>query len=183
MDNAKYDYHTRDSSSRANLRVSAPSGVVPIGTCIHTSFGVSSEAWLLGGSIASGPPASADWLIARDGSRVKLCKEGRRPFHVGQAGYRIRGTYMTGALLNQYLMGIELENAPSEHCTYWQLDSLAELIVSEGIAKRWRWPYYLVGHYELARPTGRRSDPHGFDWGDFMGRLTARAALARIAGV
>jgi hypothetical protein len=90
---------------------------------------------------------------------------------------------MTGALLSQYLLGVELESAPSEHCTWLQLDSLAELVVVEGLAFGWRWPYYLVGHYELARPMGRRSDPHGFDWGDFMGRLVARARIAQVAGI
>jgi hypothetical protein len=60
---------------------------------------------------------------------------------------------------------------------------LAELIVELGIDTGWRWPYYVLGHYEVARPLGRRSDPQGFLWGDFMGRLYARALAANVAGL
>jgi len=86
-------------------------------------------------------------------------------------------------MLNQLLMGVELECAENERCTLLQLDSLAETIVLEGYRYMWRWPYYIVGHYELARPLGRRSDPHGFDWGDFMGLLYARARDAQVPGL
>lgn len=68
-------------------------------------------------------------------------------------------------------MGVELESLDTTHCTYQQHDSLAELIVLRGIDYGWQWPYYVLGHYEIAVPVGRRSDPLGFDWGDFMGRL------------
>jgi len=80
-------------------------------------------------------------------------------------------------------MGVELECAQYEYCTFSQHDSLAELIVLQGIAYGWRWPYYVVGHYELARPFGRRSDPQGFEWGTFMGRLYARALPADVPGL
>jgi hypothetical protein len=81
------------------------------------------------------------------------------------------------------LVGVELECLDTEYCTYSQLDSLAQLVVELGIDNGWRWPYYLLGHYEVARPLGRRSDPQGFLWGDFMGRLYVRALQAKVAGL
>jgi hypothetical protein len=71
----------------------------------------------------------------------------------------------------------------TEYCTYSQHDSLAALVVELGIDNGWRWPYYLLGHYEVARPLARRSDPQGFLWGDFLGRLYARARAANVPGL
>jgi hypothetical protein len=76
------------------------------------------------------------------------------------------------------LIGIEVENGPNQYCTVEQHDSTAELIVQLSEAFRWQFPYYILGHYEVALPLGRRSDPHGWDWGDFMGRLVYHAIQA-----
>lgn len=86
-------------------------------------------------------------------------------------------------VVSQLLIGIELENEDSTQCTWQQLDSCAECVVLAGIAYGWRWPYYLLGHYESARPLGRRSDPQGFNWGAFMGHLYARAVAQNVPGL
>jgi N-acetyl-anhydromuramyl-L-alanine amidase AmpD len=176
-------YGVTDISGSADSRVSFPSGTMPIGACVHTTYGTDSTSWLTGGSFHAGRTASADYLIKRSGERLKLCRSGRRPYHVGKSKYTLNNRLYQGDELSALLMGYELECARDERVTWQQLDSLAELIVLDGIARGWRWPYTLVGHYELAVPMGRRSDPHNFDWGDFIGRLVLHAYDRKVPGL
>ena len=169
-----------DSVVPANYAVGRPSVV---GTCIHTTGGTNSIHWLTSGAAASGNPASADYLISRNGQIYKLGKEGRYPYHAGQSSFKIRGVTYTGDQLSSVLLGIEIEQVGSQICTLAQNQATAQIIVQSGIAFYWRWPYYVLGHYEIATPTGRRSDPCGFEWGDFMGQLLAYARAYNIPGV
>jgi N-acetyl-anhydromuramyl-L-alanine amidase AmpD len=176
-------YSVTDTSERCDLRNSFISRVVPIGLCVHTSAGVSSYDWLCTGSAANGEPASSDWLIDRDGARHKLCADGRRPYHVGRGKFPFASGMKSGDELSAFLLGVELEQTGDQLCTWQQLDSLAELVVLSSGKYGWRWPYFIVGHYQLAIPQGRRSDPQGFDWGAFMGFLYWRSMEARIPGL
>lgn len=178
-----FDYRSTDTSSRSDSRLSFASRTVPWGTCVHTTSGSDSLSYLQGGVIKEGRFASADYLIARDGSRFKITPEGRRPYHAGISRLVYANRLYQGDEVSAVLLGVELECLDSQYCTYQQHDSLAELVVERGLAYGWRWPYYLVGHYELALPVGRRSDPLGFLWGDFMGRLYIRAQAANVAGL
>jgi len=81
------------------------------------------------------------------------------------------------------LLGVELEALDTELVTWQQIDSLAELLVSDPLHQGWRWPYYLRGHYDVALPMGRRSDPKGLDYGALMGRLYVRARAAGVGGL
>lgn len=163
-----------------NLGFGRPSTV---GTLIHTTGGTDSLGWLTTGSAASGNPASADYLIARDGKRYSLCPAGRYPYHAGQSRLIYQNALYLGNGVSQLLLGVELENADSTLVTFEQIDSLAELIVSDPLRQGWQWPYYVLGHYEVAAPVGRRSDPLGLDWGSLMGRIYYRAALAGVPGL
>lgn len=154
-----------------------------VGTCVHTTSGVSSLNWLITGSAQSGKPASADYLIDRDGTQHKLCPAGYYPYHAGESRLRYDNVLYQGDAISSLLLGIELENTDNDNCSFEQVDSLAAIIVQEGLQRGWRWPYYVVGHYEIARPLGRRSDPQGFPWGDFMGRLYVRALAVNVAGL
>lgn len=80
-------------------------------------------------------------------------------------------------------MGIELEQLDTESPTFGMYDSLGELIVELGEQWAWRWPYIILGHYAVARPLGRRSDPTNFDWGWLLGRLYVRALAAQVPGL
>lgn len=88
-----------------------------------------------------------------------------------------------GNEVSELLVGIELECLDSQLPTYAQYDSLADLIIYLAGLYDWRWPFILYGHYAVARPLGRRSDPVNFDWGELMGRLYLRAKLAGVAGL
>lgn len=80
-------------------------------------------------------------------------------------------------------MGVELECTQDQAPTFEQYDSLADLIVLYGLIWAWRWPYIIYGHYSVARPIGRRSDPVNFDWGTLMGRLYVRSMAAKVPGL
>lgn len=153
-----------------------------VGTLIHTTSGVDSLSWLIGGSAETGKPASADYLITRSGDRYSLCPEGYFPYHAGKSRLIYNNQLYQGDEISSLLLGVEIENTDNDNCTFEQVDSLAELIVERGLHYGWRWPYYILGHYEVARPLGRRSDPQGFPWGDFLGRLYARAYQLSIDG-
>lgn len=81
------------------------------------------------------------------------------------------------------LFGIELECAWSEQPTFEQIDSCAEEIVFRARQYQWRWPFVIEGHYGVALPQGRRSDPWLLDWGSFMGRLFVRSQAGLIPGL
>lgn len=176
-----YGHHDVSSNTNPKLFVARASN--PIGACIHTTSGSNSLAYLQGGCLREGRIACADYLIGRDGTRWKICPSNHFPYHAGQSRLTYANRLYQGDQVSQLLIGVELEQMGEQACTYEQIDSLAELIVQEGIVWNWRWPYYLIGHYEIARPIGRRSDPQGFLWGDFMGRLFWYARRLQVPGL
>lgn len=176
-------YNNVDDSARVDNRNISYGRARVIGACIHTTSGADSLNWLLVGAANSGKPASADYLVARDGTRHRLCPAGYYPYHAGISRLVYDNVLYHGDEISSLLMGVELECLDDEQVSYEQIDSLAELIVTDPLTQGWRWPYYLVGHYEIARPLGRRSDPQGFAWGDFMGRLYIRAYRAGVPGL
>lgn len=182
MNGLAYYNHIDDSSRIDHRNISYGRSSV-VGTCVHTTSGSSSLNWLLTGSADNGTPASADYLIDRDGTRHKLCPVGYYPYHAGQSRLVYNNVLYQGDQISSLLLGIELECLDDQNCMFEQVDSLAECIVLEGLTRGWRWPYFVVGHYEIARPLGRRSDPQGFFWGDFMGRLYIRARAASVPGL
>lgn len=183
MSNGLSDYRIFDHSGDVDPRNYGIGRPSVVGTLIHTTSGTNSLSWLLSGSATSGNAASCDYLIARSGDRYKLQRPGRYPYHAGKSSLTYQGKIYVGNQVSAMLYGVELECQDLEQCTYAQHDSLAELIVELGIDNGWRWPYYVLGHYEVARPVGRRSDPLGFLWGDFMGRLYARAKQREVGGL
>jgi len=178
-----YDYSSRPSLYRVDPRVYFYSSVIPSGVLVHTTSGTDSEAWLAGGSANAGRPASCDYLINYDGERVAFLDSGQRPYHAGQSRFNLHGAQLANDEISAALVGVEIEQYGEQLCTWQQLDSLAELIVILAPQYGWRWPFVLLGHYEVAKPVGRRSDPMGFMWGDFMGYLYARSLAANVPGL
>jgi len=176
-------YNTLDYGGSVDPRNLDRRRASPVGTLVHTTGGINSLSWLIGGSAESGNPAGANYLIAKNGQRYKLCPDNKYPYHAGRSAAIIHGRRFTGNQVSELLIGVELECADTEQCTYEQLDSLAELLTKLSVDFKWRWPYTLLGHYEVALPVGRRSDPLGFQWGDFMGLLYARSKAANVPGL
>lgn len=153
----------------------------PLGVCVHTTAGSNSLAWLQSDRRATTKPSGCDYLINRAGERYKLTPKDFYAHHVGKGTWNGLTNDRSGLAIRW--IGVELEQQKDELCTWQQLDSLAEQVVLSASEYGWRWPYSIVGHYELARPYGRRSDPQGFDWGHFMGYLYARSLAAGVDGL
>lgn len=155
----------------------------PDGALLHTTDGKDSLAWLQGGAVRAGRPASADYLIARDGTQYQIAPYGFAAYHAGDSTALINGSWWEDDEVSRRLMGIEIEQKSPAWCTYAQLDSLALLIAWLAWTNDWRWPYCLLRHGDVAIPPGRRLDPQGFDWGEFIGRLYVASLAAHIPGL
>jgi N-acetyl-anhydromuramyl-L-alanine amidase AmpD len=177
------DFSIVDVSGNTDTGVNDHRRLSAIGTCIHTTSGINSLDWLTGGSKLAGNPASADYLIDRSGKTYQITPKGRYAYHAGASRLDYNGHIYSGNEVSQLLIGVELECLDNELATWQQVDALAALIVHLSVDWAWRWPYYVVGHYEVARPVGRRSDPQGLDWGALMGRLYLRSKLASVGGL
>jgi N-acetyl-anhydromuramyl-L-alanine amidase AmpD len=172
-----------DVSAATDSRVYFPRVYHPDGVLIHTTAGRDSLAWLQGGSADAGQPASADYLINHAGEQFGIIPPGMAAYHAGVSAGLVNGTIYRGDALSAVLIGIELEQLNPDWCSYSQHDSLAQLVVYLAWRFSWRWPFVLLGHYEVALPAGRRSDPEGFQWGSFLGRLYVAALAAHIPGL
>jgi N-acetyl-anhydromuramyl-L-alanine amidase AmpD len=133
-----------------------------MGIVMHSTDGVDSVGWLTGRSADAGTPASADFLIRRNGDILRLVGFGYYAFHAGKCQY---GQYRDWEI-NQRFFGIELENADSkgESPTQAQYDALGALVTELIKQKELPVPYVVLGHGEIAEPAGRRNDPRRFDW-------------------
>ncbi len=171
--NATMIYRVQDVSAATLSTLYAPRPKSPIGFLLHTTDGRNSLAWLQGASAAAGKPASADFLITRLGKILRLVPRGAHSYHAGVCrwGGRIDGANEVSRLF----VGIEVENADSagEEPTEMQHRAVAALLLAA--ASKYGWsPLRGFGHYGLAYPMGRRSDPHAWDWG-YMAWLMAHA--------
>ena len=180
--NVNGNYDTVDVWSTISPDVVGSRSVNPYGTCVHHTDGADSLAWLTGDSARAGQPASADCLINKLGKRYHLTNDHLYSYGVGQVASTIikrGGSYNP----NQLFMNVELEYFAVDGPSYAQYDSLAEQITLYAIRWSWRFPYVIFGHYGIAAPLGRKSDPYLFDWGELMGRLVYWTRRNHVAGL
>jgi N-acetyl-anhydromuramyl-L-alanine amidase AmpD len=173
MEDATMTYRVEDVSASTLPVLYAPRPKPPIGFLLHTTDGKDSLAWLQGGSARAGKPASADFLITKLGKIIRVVPRGTHSYHAGVC--RWRGRIETGNLVSTLLVGIEVENADSqgEEPNEEQHRAVAALLLVG--ASKYAWsPLRGFGHYGLAHPMGRRSDPHAWDWG-YLAWLMAHA--------
>lgn len=175
-------YARIDVSSNTDLRVCGDRTLSPRGAIIHTTGGVDSREWLQGQSANAGSAASADALIERSGRQLLLLPQGKFAYHAGISVAWADREYRNSEV-NQAFIGIELECLDTERPTWPQYDSLADLILYFARLYGWAWPMFIYGHYAVARPLGRRSDPVNYDWGDLMGRLYVRSVAMQLPGM
>jgi len=153
--------HTHEVSDAVNGLLTIPR----LGALIHTTEGANSLPWLLGRSADNGAPASADYLIDRNGTRHEITPWHRYAYHAGVSRMFHGDKLYTGDKVSQALVGIELERAGDQDITREQYFSLAELLLRLRMLNSWPLDFPLYGHYAVARPLGRRSDPVNFDFG------------------
>lgn len=109
---------------------------------------------------------SAHWLIGRTGVILHLVHEVNVAWHAGQSSWKGQGG------VNAFSIGIEIVNANDGIMEYPE-DQISALVslVSAICKERGIKQEDVVGHLDIA--PGRKTDPAGFPWGDFRGRLAA----------
>jgi N-acetyl-anhydromuramyl-L-alanine amidase AmpD len=131
---------------------------------LHATVGSarSALAWL------TNPAArvSAHYLIDRSGHTYQLVPDEYTAWHAGRASWHGQ------TKINELSLGIELENANDGRDPYppEQIDALLEL-TQEKVAQYQIAPDMVTRHLDVAVPHGRKSDPAGFPWPEFIGRL------------
>jgi N-acetylmuramoyl-L-alanine amidase len=136
---------------------------------LHATVGSarSALAWL------TNPAArvSSNYLIEKSGHIYQLVPDEYAAWHAGRASWHGE------TAVNELSLGIELENANNGRDPYppEQLDALLEL-AHEKVAQYQIAPDMVTRHLDVAVPHGRKSDPAGFPWTEFMGQLFSQAA-------
>ena len=106
---------------------------------------------------ATDSQVSAHYTVSRDGRIVSHVPEDKRAWHAGQSKMQDGRTDV-----NDFSIGIELVNRNDGVDPYpaSQIQALRRLLQSIMSRHRIR---YVVPHYECADPSGRKSDPVGYD--------------------
>jgi N-acetylmuramoyl-L-alanine amidase len=150
-----------DMSASTKKGVIRPRVLPRVGILLHETIGNNSLAYLQGGSLAVGNPVSADYLLGRTGEIYQLTPPGWFAWHSGVARWR---DYQEGdRSINQGF--IEIENNPTlgqkiDNLQYIALGFLVRrLIMAWNIDVR-----NVVGHAQVALPSGRKSDPATLNW-------------------
>src|SRR5690242_17065325 len=109
---------------------------------------------------------SAHYLIEKTGRVYQLVPDEEIAWHAGRASWHGE------TAINEVSIGIELENANDGRDPYptQQLEALKELARTE-VARYRIAPEMVVRHLDIALPKGRKTDPAGFPWAEFMGQL------------
>jgi N-acetylmuramoyl-L-alanine amidase len=109
---------------------------------------------------------SAHYLITKGGQMFQLVPEERAAWHAGRASWQGE------TAINECSIGIELENANDGRDPYprEQIDALLAL-AAEKVKEYHIAPQMVVRHCDIAVPKGRKTDPAGFPWAEFVSRL------------
>lgn len=145
-------------SSDTKSTVTGKRTMARAGIVLHSTEGLDSLDWLQGESAAAGTPASADFLIARNGNCYQITQRGYFAYHAGVAEWH--GIENRRGMLNELLIGIELESHETNTPRYTD----QQLIVSASLCRRLMLQHMfgvtnIVYHASIAKPPGRRTDP------------------------
>lgn len=107
--------------------------------------------------------ASAHYLIDKSGHIYQLVADEYCAWHAGRASWHGQ------TAINEISLGIELENANDGRDIYptAQIDALRRLIQAKVTEYRIA-PDMLTRHMDIAIPRGRKTDPAGFPWAEFI---------------
>ena len=144
-----------------------PGRTVPIRVLvIHATAGTfpGDRDWLLkGGSLFN--PVSCHYLIDKTGAGYQFVREQDTAWHAGRSAWTIDGSRAEN--LNPWSIGIELSNRNNGVDPYPQAQFDATVELARDIVRRYAIPrVQLVRHLDIS--PGRKTDPHGFRWSDFV---------------
>jgi N-acetyl-anhydromuramyl-L-alanine amidase AmpD len=137
-----------------------------IGIVLHTTMGTNSLDWLQRGSYLAGKTASADYLIDRAGNIFQLTAVGKFAWHAGKSRWR---TYQeSDATISRGFVGIEFEAKEQDGEKMTNLQYISGAWLVRHLMMQHSIPITnVVGHYMVALPVGRKSDPMHIDWAVF----------------
>jgi len=120
---------------------------------------------------------SSDFYIRRDGQIWQLNPDPLqyKTWHAGISSYR---SYSN---LNEYALGIEMEHA-SQASNWPDVQIAACTQLTAWLVEEFQLDMTLepiVSHARVAMPPGRKSDPRGFPWPDFMTRVRKMLGLVK----
>ena len=135
---------------------------------LHATVGsaASALAWL------TNPAArvSAHYVIEKSGHIYQLVADEHAAWHAGRANWHGQ------TAINECSIGIELVNDNSGRDSYppEQIGALLELTQAK-VAQYQIAPDMVARHLDVAIPHGRKTDPAGFPWPEFIARLFPQA--------
>lgn len=135
---------------------------------LHATAGSarSALAWLTNATAR----VSAHYLIDKSGHIYQLVGDEFAAWHAGNAHWKGE------TAINELSIGIELENANNGRDLYPSAQIAALLELShEKVAQYHIAPDMVVRHKDIAVPRGRKSDPAGFPWAEFLAQLFPQA--------
>jgi N-acetyl-anhydromuramoyl-L-alanine amidase len=111
----------------------------------------------------AGLRVSSHFFIRRQGELIQFVPCSKRAWHAGQSEWRGRPR------CNDFSVGVELEGTDDQPFAEIQYEMLVRL--ARTLAAAYPIADY-VGHSDIARPPGRKTDPGPlFDWGRFRRML------------
>lgn len=141
--------------------------------CLHATVGSgpSSLSWLCNPQ-PNNPDAcvSTHYLIYKTGKIYQLVDDSEASWHAGKSTWKGLGS----AAIQKCSLGVELENSNSGRDPYpkVQLDALRWLC-QDKIARYHITQDMVVRHLDIATPKGRKTDPAGFPFAQFVSSLYA----------
>lgn len=140
------------------------------GVVLHETIGTESLAWLQRHDPNPATRSSSDFLISRVGDIYQIVPTGTYSFHSGPARWRLYQD--PDGTLNESFIGVELENHPAKG----QVITGAQYMALGALVRRLFGYHHmdvrnLCGHYECARPAGRKQDPTTLNWGMLSAEL------------
>jgi hypothetical protein len=113
-------------------------------------------------------PVSCHYYIDKAGRISQLVKDEDTAWHAGRSRWTIDGRVVEN--LNRFSVGIELENLNSGRDPYPEAQVAAAAALTRELVRRYDVPRsQLVRHLDIS--PGRKTDPAGFAWADFVARV------------
>lgn len=115
-------------------------------------------------------PVSCHYYIDKRGQISQFVKDGDIAWHAGVSRWEIDGELREQ--LNRFSLGIELENLNTGHDPYPEAQLAAAIALTRLLVRRYNVPAsQLVRHLDIS--PGRKTDPAGFAWANFVARVYA----------
>lgn len=101
---------------------------------------------------------SAHYSIDKDGRIVQHVPDAYRAWHAGVSEWQGKQN------VNNFSIGIELVNLNDGHDSYPEVQHQALVTLVTYLCRKYQiTPSQIVGHQDVARPQGRKTDPRGYD--------------------